>query len=580
VRAGAVPQDGPLTNNRREGSRTVVGRLVGYGVLVSVLAGVLSGCVAIKEQEALQRAPGVVALRLKICVNDKDQTKYDQCIPPTNTAENDNGQDIILNPPLNGSAQLMVGFRVPDGTTAPASFQNSDGRLSFAASPGYVNALTAEYVPIAGFHWVGYLSTGVQLDGSNAANFLINISPEFGLNGVGGAPFTGPFRWRAVIGSRLINDSQPGSSPIDCPLGSQGCFDSPTLSSTTARVSLLHLATTLTVSDFSVRPPDATAVVPGEVATLTYKLTSQDARNFGAPTLTLKASTTLPGGQPQLGPTTIAIPRNGDTTALVSLPVPPGTPIGTYDVVLTATGNSLPAGADIPKSAIGKLTVVDKAAPAVRVSSPGDVTYTVGQSVTADYGCTDEAGGSGVSTCTGPVPSGSPIDTSSLGAKTFAVSGTDAAGNAATVTRTYTIVAPQPVVVRSANTGPGRVNVTFAFGFPSATKSTAFNLLQIKGVPPGSTVEAVCKGTGCPTQKVKGKRKNVVFTKKNASGTVSLKPFLKKSLRAGTVITVKVTKPGFFGMVKKLTVKANKRPTISTSCLQPNSKTSAACVSG
>jgi hypothetical protein len=548
-------------------------------VLVSVLVGVLSGCVAIKEQEALQRAPGVVALRLKICVNDKDKTRYDQCIPPTNTAENDNGQDIVLNPPLNGSAQLMVGFRIPDGTTAPPSFQNSDGRLSFAASPGYASALTAEYVPLAGFHWVGYLSTGVQLDGTNANNFLITINPEFGLNGVGGAPFTGPFRWRAVIGTRVISDAAPGSSPISCPLGNQYCFDSPTLSSTTARVNLPHLATTLPVSDFSVRPPEATAAGPGEVATLTYKLTSQDAHipAFGAPTLTLKASTTLPGGQPQLGPTTIAIPRNGDTTAPVSLLVPPGTPIGTYDVVLTATGNSLPAGADIPKSATGKLTVVDKTAPAVRVSSPGDTTYTVGQRVTADYGCTDETGGSGVSTCTGPVPSGSPIDTSSPGAKSFAVSGTDAAGNAASVTRTYTVVAPSRVVVAGAQLV--HVNVTLSFLFPSAAASTKFTLLQVKGVPSGSTVVATCKGGGCPTKKVKGKKRNVVFTKKNAAGTVTLSPFRNRALRAGAVLTVTVTKPGSFGMVKKLTVKRNKRPTLTTSCLSPDSKATAPCSS-
>ena len=33
------------------------------------------------------------------------------------------------------------------------------------------------------------------------------------------------------------------------------------------------------------------------------------------------------------------------------------------------------------------------------------------------------------------------------------------------------------------------------------------------------------------------------------------------ALRAGTVLTVTVTKPGAFGMVKTLTVKKNKRPT-------------------
>jgi hypothetical protein len=577
VRVGVAPRVGVPEENRRVSPRTGVRRLVGYVVMVSALAVVLSGCVAIKTQSASQRAPGVVTLSLQICVDDRDQTKYSDCVPPSNTAENDNGQDIILNPPLAGNAQLMVGFRVPDGTTAPASFQNSDGRVSFAASPGYTAALTAEYVPIAGFHWVGYLSTGVQLDGSNAANFLITINPEFGLNGIGGAPFTGPFRWRAVIGSRLISDSVPGSSPIDCPVGSTACFDSPPPSTTSGRATLGHLAATVTVSDFSVRPPDATAVGPDELATLTYKLTSQDARNFGAPTLSLKASTTVPGGQPQLGAAVIAIPRNGDTTATVSLRVPPGTPVGNYDVVLTATGNSLPPGADIPKSATAKLTVVDKTAPAVRVSSPGDATYTVGQSVTADYGCTDETGGSGVASCSGPVPSGAAVDTSTPGTFSFTVTGTDNAGNTASATKTYSVAAPPPVVV--ATVPPGRVNVTLSFLFPSAAASTKFTLLQVKGVPSGSTVVATCKGKGCPTKKVKGKKQNVVFTKKNASGTVNLTPFRNKALRAGAVVTVTVTKPGSFGMVKKLTVKKNKNPVLSTTCLQPNSSTAKASCS-
>ena len=133
------------------------------------------------------------------------------------------------------------------------------------------------------------------------------------------------------------------------------------------------------------------------------------------------------------------------------------------------------------------------------------------------------------------------------------------------------MVAPRPVVLASAP--PGRVNVTLSFLFPSAAASTKFTLLQVKGVPSGSTVVATCKGKGCPTKKVKGKKQNVVFTKKNASGTVNLTPFRNKALRAGAVITVTVTKPGSFGMVKKLTVKKNKKPVLTTSCLQPNSTT-------
>jgi hypothetical protein len=553
-------------------------RRVGYGALVPTLAVVLSGCVAIKSETASQRAPGVVTLNLQVCVNDKDQTKYNQCIPPTNTAENDNGEDLVTDPPLNGNAQLMVGFRVPDGTKSPGSFQNSDGRLSFSSSPGYTSALSAEYVPIAGFHWVGYLSTGFAFDGTNPANLLITVNPEFGLPpGPGGAPFAGPFRWRAVIGSRLISDTVPGSSPIDCPLGDEGCFDSPTLTSTSAPVNLAHLPTALTVSDYAVRPPDAAAAGPGDVATLTYRLSNQDAANKGAPTISLKAGTTLPGGAPQLGATTIAIPRNGDTTATVTLPVPPGTAVGTYDVVLTATSNSLPAGADISKSATAKLTVVDKTAPSIRLSSPGDATYTVGQSVVADYGCTDESGGSGVASCSGPVASGAAIDTSAPGTFSFTVTGTDTAGNTTTATKTYTVAAPPPVVV--AGIPPGRVNVTLAFLYPSAARTTRFTLLQVKGVPSGSTVVATCKGGGCPTKKVKGKKHAVVFTKSKASGTVNLTPFRAKALKPGAVLTVTVTKPGSFGMVKTLTVKKNRKPVLGTTCLQPSSATAKASCS-
>ena len=69
----------------------------------------------------------------------------------------------------------------------------------------------------------------------------------------------------------------------------------------------------------------------------------------------------------------------------------------------------------------------------------------------------------------------------------------------------------------------------------------------------------------------------MTFTKRNASGTVNLTAFRNKSLRAGTVLTVTVTKPGSFGMVKKVTMRKNKRPAITTTCLQPNSKASAPC---
>ena len=203
---------------------------------------------------------------------------------------------------------------------------------------------------------------------------------------------------------------------------------------------------------------------------------------------------------------------------------------------------------------------------------------TVGQSVAADYGCTDEAGGSGVASCSGPVASGAArrhVD--ALGRSASRSPAQTTLATAASATKTYTVVAPPPVVVPF--TPPGRVNVTLSFLFPSAAASTKFTLLQVKGVPSGSTVTATCKGGGCPTKKVKGKKQNVVFTKKNASGTVNLTAFRNKALKAGAVLTVTVTKPGSFGMVKKLAVKKNKKPVLTTTCLQPNSSTAKASCS-
>ena len=64
--------------------------------------------------------------------------------------------------------------------------------------------------------------------------------------------------------------------------------------------------------------------------------------------------------------------------------------------------------------------------------------YITGQSITADYACTD--GGSGVSTCQGTVADGAALDTSSTGSKSFAVTTTDDVGNGTTRTVSYSVI--------------------------------------------------------------------------------------------------------------------------------------------
>jgi Pro-kumamolisin, activation domain len=81
--------------------------------------------------------------------------------------------------------------------------------------------------------------------------------------------------------------------------------------------------------------------------------------------------------------------------------------------------------------------MVDKKAPSISITAPTATQYIVHQSVAASYSCAD--GGSGVATCAGPVASGSPFDTSTVGTKIFTVNATDKVGNASNQPVSYNV---------------------------------------------------------------------------------------------------------------------------------------------
>ncbi|HWK28034.1 MAG TPA: putative metal-binding motif-containing protein [Solirubrobacter sp.] len=122
------------------------------------------------------------------------------------------------------------------------------------------------------------------------------------------------------------------------------------------------------------------------------------------------------------------------------------------------------------------------------------------------------------------------------------------------------------------NTRVDQILVTLAFFSTAAKKSTRFTTLQVKNVPLGATVHVTCKGKGCP-KGLTGKG----YTKRNAFGTVTLAKFIKKPLRTGTAITVVVSKPNAISAVKILTVRAAKKPLITTRCQPPGAKRPVAC---
>ena len=75
---------------------------------------------------------------------------------------------------------------------------------------------------------------------------------------------------------------------------------------------------------------------------------------------------------------------------------------------------------------------------------------------------------------------------------------------------------------------------------------------MVKGVPAGATVSLTCKGKKCPARSFK----------KTRAGNVKLAKFVKKKLRAGTTLTIRVTKPGAIGKQFVIKIRKGKRPTL------------------
>lgn len=128
----------------------------------------------------------------------------------------------------------------------------------------------------------------------------------------------------------------------------------------------------------------------------------------------------------------------------------------------------------------------DGTAPSITLTSPPSpaADYLRGQTVYADYACTDA--GSGAASCAGTVTDGSPIATGDFGSHTFTVAASDAAGNQAQVTHTYSVTYAldgfnEPVVnlpqinrLRAGAKLPLKWNLTDASGNPLVNQPTLF----------------------------------------------------------------------------------------------------------
>lgn len=84
---------------------------------------------------------------------------------------------------------------------------------------------------------------------------------------------------------------------------------------------------------------------------------------------------------------------------------------------------------------------IDRKAPSITIEGAEDgLTVPLGAAVTVKYHCTDE--GSGVASCSGTLPSGSALDTSTLGEHSLSVTAVDAVGNEQSQVIHYSVVVP------------------------------------------------------------------------------------------------------------------------------------------
>jgi hypothetical protein len=265
---------------------------------------------------------------------------WDDC-QPTNIAEGDNDR---ADASVRETGHLLVGFRVPRGTDGPPSFLTTNG--AFSRSDTYTRELVQSFPPPADQQWIGYISTNNTFDPAQAADAAahsVEFAADFTLPAAG-APSTGPFRWRTVVGFQTGDPAAEVMCPND-PAQNQ-CFDSPTPGQV-----LKDIPTP--VSDFGLAGGTTTTVFPGTTAVVPFKLRYADAAGLGRKSFSLGAKAEMPQTNARPDPQTLAVNPNSTTDVSAKVPVPTSMPAGRYAVTLTGGIGAPP----VTRAATGAIVV-------------------------------------------------------------------------------------------------------------------------------------------------------------------------------------------------------------------------------
>jgi hypothetical protein len=226
--------------------------------------------------------------------------------------------------------QVLVAYRIPLGSEAPATFDDDLDRLHFARSEGYGDWMQKTY-PEAGTHWVGFVSDAhTQAAGTQAA---VTLSPRLTLPDAG-KPFAGPYRYSVVVGYRELTDlSDDGAAAVDC------SGDGVTFCAWTVPGEDSEQPT----RDLAVRPGDTEppTVVPGGRVSVPFALPfaglGVDGDHFD-----LAASSDLAGARVDLSEAMLSPAADSTSQVAAVVSVPADAPLGTFTVRLEASVTGAP----------------------------------------------------------------------------------------------------------------------------------------------------------------------------------------------------------------------------------------------
>jgi len=316
-------------------------RRVPGAIAVAALGGIVlasSGCISLDDVTADQ--PGVIG---DVVVSEP------VCISGSPGCGNADNYDVPGVGPT-GTAQMLLGYRVPAAIVAPATLTADDPLVAFAPSPGYAAELERLSPAGPGRKWVGFISSALSF--SPVSDLNVVVSAAWALpRSDDGSPFTGPVAYRPVVGFRAVGDTHPATEPVVCDVTSLGkptantiCVDSPLLA-------------TIAGPDLT-RPTRDLGILVGATATgaagtsVTVPFTMRYAGTVSASAeVALSAATTVPGGAVTVVPGSIVPAADSTNPVSIAVAVPAGTAPGTYDVTLTARVGTQ------TRVRVGKLTV-------------------------------------------------------------------------------------------------------------------------------------------------------------------------------------------------------------------------------